>query len=987
MANMAVRPGSRLSLRAQLYGLLAAIVVPMVGLLAYAGYSGYRAELRQGQLAAYTLAEITVGNTRQFLSDLERTMSRLSARPRIRALDPRRCDPALKDFLDIRPGFTNLGVIDREGVLICAAVPPPDGQTMRFEHREWFESAVRDGKFVVGEPQLSRISGRWVAAAAYPIRDEGGGVAGLLAMAIDLQTFAPLASSAKLGSEAVTAVLNSAGTIVARSDDVGATGRNARGAEVIDAVLRGRDGLTTGIGRDGVERVYGFKPIPGTDWFALAGIPSAVISSPFSSGVLRVVLIVALIVLAVIQIALLISRRIEQPIRAFAGAARAVSRGDLQARLVPEGAAETAALAGEFNGMIDAVLAAQRALREAEARYRTFVEVCPDGVFVVCEGRIVFANAAGCALLEVHSAEQLAGRNALKLFAPEYRDTILARGKRLLDTGTSNPPIDVRALRADGSPIDLEVRAAFLEHEGKPAMLTVARDITERKKAEAALQSSEEGFRRLWETSTDAVIVVSSDNVIEYASSPVELIFGYRPGEIVGRPLSLLQPQRLQSAHDRGFARYLQTQQRSLNWRATETVGLRRDGTEFPIEISFGEIEFAGRPMFAGFIRDNTTRKQTESALRASEQRFRALTENSSDAVALLSPDGRVLYSSPATTRVLGYPLEEFVGRSAFEFIHPEDQSRFIASLNEVAKSPGASVELDSRVRHRDGQWRIIEAVFTNLTHDQSIGAIVNNYRDVTERRRAAGEIRRLNAELERRVVQRTAQLEAANKELEAFSYSVSHDLRAPLRAIDGFSHAVLDNNGAQLDDTGRNYLNRVRAATQRMSQMIDDILNLSRITREDIRRERLDLADMAKRMVEELRESEPQRRVDFVTHDGMVAEGDRHLLERALDNLIRNAWKYTSKQPHARIEFGLLPPGAGRPGDRVFFLKDNGAGFDMKYVGKLFGAFQRLHGAQEFPGNGIGLVTVQRIVQRHGGRIWAEGEPGRGAVFYFTLA
>jgi light-regulated signal transduction histidine kinase (bacteriophytochrome) len=235
--------------------------------------------------------------------------------------------------------------------------------------------------------------------------------------------------------------------------------------------------------------------------------------------------------------------------------------------------------------------------------------------------------------------------------------------------------------------------------------------------------------------------------------------------------------------------------------------------------------------------------------------------------------------------------------------------------------------------------------------------------------------------------VQRTAQLEAANKELEAFSYSVSHDLRAPLRAIDGFSHAVLDNNGAQLDDTGRNYLNRVRAATQRMSQMIDDILNLSRITREDIRRERLDLADMAKRMVEELRESEPQRRVDFVTHDSMVAEGDRHLLERALDNLIGNAWKYTSKQPHARIEFGLLPPGAGRPGDRVFFLKDNGAGFDMKYVGKLFGAFQRLHGAQEFPGNGIGLVTVQRIVQRHGGRIWAEGEPGRGAVFYFTLA
>lgn len=249
--------------------------------------------------------------------------------------------------------------------------------------------------------------------------------------------------------------------------------------------------------------------------------------------------------------------------------------------------------------------------------------------------------------------------------------------------------------------------------------------------------------------------------------------------------------------------------------------------------------------------------------------------------------------------------------------------------------------------------------------------------------RKALAEIGRLNAELERRVAERTALLEATNKELEAFSYSVSHDLRAPLRGMDGFSRALLEDYADKLDATGRDYLERLRAGSQRMAQLIDDMLELSRITRSELRRETVDLSAMAREIAEELRKSRPDRRVEFVVAPGIVVDGDPKLLRLLLGNLLGNAWKFTGKHETARIEFGRQE----QEGGTVFFVRDNGAGFDPAYAGKLFGAFQRLHSAAEFEGTGVGLATVQRIVHRHGGRIWAEGEVEKGAAFFFTLA
>ena len=361
--------------------------------------------------------------------------------------------------------------------------------------------------------------------------------------------------------------------------------------------------------------------------------------------------------------------------------------------------------------------------------------------------------------------------------------------------------------------------------------------------------------------------------------------------------------------------------------------------------------------------------------------------DSSGEGIYGLDPDGRVTFMNPAAVRMLGLDPAHVVGEpmrqlvrhtSADGRVFPAETSPILAPLRDgtVQRSTG---EVFSR---QDGTSFPVDYTSTSIIERGRVIGVVVNFNDVTERTRADQELRRLNEELEQRVRRRTAQLEAANKDLEAFSYSVSHDLRAPLRAIDGFSQVLLEEYADKLAGVGADYLQRVRAASRQMAQLIDDLLTLSRVTRSEMRLETVNLSALARAIAAELRRPQPERPVEFVIADGLVARGDPGLLRVALVNLLGNAWKFTGKHPRARIEFGVTSPN-GQP---IYFVRDDGAGFDMAYADKLFGAFQRLHTALEFEGTGIGLATVQRVIQRHGGRVWGEGAVEHGATFYFAL-
>ncbi len=327
-------------------------------------------------------------------------------------------------------------------------------------------------------------------------------------------------------------------------------------------------------------------------------------------------------------------------------------------------------------------------------------------------------------------------------------------------------------------------------------------------------------------------------------------------------------------------------------------------------------------------------------------------------------------------------PGEATSMETGLTFFHGESRKKIEAAVKDAVER-GEPYDLELEMITARGNRKWVRTIGQPVQEHGQVVKVWGSFQDISEHKRATQEIHRLNADLERKVIERTAELQAANRELESFSYSVSHDLRAPLRAIDGFSQAVIEDYADRLDDRGRDYLDRVRTATQHMGHLIDDLIKLARVARAEMQREAVDLSELAGSVLASLQASEPARKVDWHIEPGLTALGDASLLRVVLDNLLGNAWKFTGKQASARIEFGVLRQAGS---EQAYFVRDNGVGFDMTYAGKLFGAFQRLHAMSEFPGTGIGLATVQRIIHRHGGRVWAEGATGKGATFYFTL-
>src|ERR1035437_7288264 len=423
----------------------------------------------------------------------------------------------------------------------------------------------------------------------------------------------------------------------------------------------------------------------------------------------------------------------------------------------------------------------------------------------------------------------------------------------------------------------------------------------------------------------------------------------------------------------------------TIDWTALQ-IGTNK---EFPVQMSINLINWYGTSALVAVVRDFTERKRTEDererlldSLLESQEKYSRIVDTAYEGVCVIDTDVVITFVNVRMAEILGYSSEEMIGRPLADFMFAEDIPDHLIKIEN--RHQGLSENYERRFHHKDGVtvWTHVSAtpILDDEHRDKGSFAM---FTDITERKHAEEEILKLNQELEKRVIERTAQLEVANKELEAFSYSVSHDLRAPLRGIDGFSLALVEDYEENLDETAKDYIARIRAATKKMDELIDSLLKLSRISRFEMKFEEVNLSLIVQKIMSDLKESDKSKKATFIDHEDEKAMCDADLLKIVFENLLNNGWKFTSKRDETVIEFGTLKEDS----KTVYYIKDNGVGFDMMYVSKLFSAFKRLHSDKEYPGTGVGLTTVQRIIRRHNGEIWARGEVENGATFYFTIA
>jgi PAS domain S-box-containing protein len=641
------------------------------------------------------------------------------------------------------------------------------------------------------------------------------------------------------------------------------------------------------------------------------------------------------------------------------------------------------------------------------------VDNLPEGILVTRNDQVLFANRTATRLLGYAApAELLQSRTSAHI--PAGVLAALDESLRLFAAGNIEPCARETTLRRrDGSEFEVDLVVAHVDFEGQPALQFVLRDITERRRLERAFEAvrratagvyGEEFFRslvnelgplldgrrvfvgRVVDPQTLRIRALSAWNQSEYRehveeftpdpTAPAWTVLHEGYCEVVGT-LAEREPPHAAGYRAAGIDSYVGVALHASSGRVLGLLSVKY-GQDKPLAPQAGMT----LQLFAARASAEMERLEVEEALRAGEARFRTLSECSPIGIFQLDRTRECIYVNERWSEITGVPRAQALGQGWMQSVHADDRLR----LEARHRADIGDYTAEMRLVVSGGAVRRVNMRVRSL-HD-AVGRIdgyVGTLDDISDLVRADEEIRRLNSDLERRVTERTTQLEAANAELEAFSYSVSHDLRSPLRALDGFSRALEEDYAGRLDETGCGYLRRIRAASQHMDRLIDDLLLLSRASRAEMRRESLDLSALAAEIDAELRAHYTGRGVEFICAPGLRVAADRALARIVLYNLLDNAWKYTRRQPAARIELAGHPAPADCPAP-VFVVRDNGAGFDMRHAGKLFAPFQRLHTPADFEGTGVGLATVKRIVARHGGRVWADAVVARGANFYFTF-
>jgi PAS domain S-box-containing protein len=621
----------------------------------------------------------------------------------------------------------------------------------------------------------------------------------------------------------------------------------------------------------------------------------------------------------------------------------------------------------------------QYALSESETRYRNTFEHAPVGIATLSPAGIWHSvNDTTGEILGYRRAE-LVGKSYEKFTHPDDQAQDRLDLQQLTEGQRQTVTREKRFVAPDGSLVWARVTlSAQRDAYGTTrSLICVMEDITDRMAVVQALRASEERYRRLVELAPDGVFV-HRDGLIQFANPASLRILGARSDvELVGKRF-LDQVDAEFRQHEEAQLQALATQGGSGSVPPHHLRLIRLDGRSVDVEASAVVVDLDYHPAVLCMLRDITERLAADRALVESQSRYRDVVESVNEVIFQADPQGRFTFLNQAWTTITGFRVADSLGRNLVDFLHADDRTRARAGLDEVLTGTRADTHAELRIRTRDGQIRWIEAA-VRRGHGNGISGSLD---DISSRKIAELTLRNLNQELEARVQLRTAELENSNRELEAFSYSVSHDLRAPLRAIDGFAHIIEEDYGQFIGPAGQAYLTRIRKATHRMALLIDDLIELARLTRQPLHRQQVDVSELVTQILDELRAEAPERQVELRLTPGLTADADRALLRAVFDNLLRNAWKFTARAAHPQISVSAEE----RDGKTAYCVADNGVGFDMAFANKLFRPFHRLHDPAEFAGTGIGLATVERIIQRHGGSVWAESAPGEGAAFFFTL-
>jgi PAS domain S-box-containing protein len=618
---------------------------------------------------------------------------------------------------------------------------------------------------------------------------------------------------------------------------------------------------------------------------------------------------------------------------------------------------------------------AEEAARESENKYRTLLESLPQMIFTKDRSsRYISCNANYAKLLGIRR-EEFAGKNDYDFFNPALAEKYRAADQRVMQSGVTEESVEEFTHNGE-TRMAQTVKTPFRDADGNTlGVLGLFSDITARRQEEQELREQ----AALLDLAHDAILVRDLDNRILLWNRGAKDLYGWPAEEALGKVAHEL----LQTEFPGSLEAIQAFIRETWEWEG-ELRHICRDGKAIVVTSRWSLMrDKQGNPTAILEInRDITDRKGAERAVQESAEAFRMLAESVPQLVWMCMPDGLNVYFNQRWMDYTGLTLGESCGRGWDNPLHPDDKQAAWNTWNH-AFATGDTYRMEHRLRAVDGRYRWF-LIKGGPLRDVS-GNLVKWFgtcTDIDDLKRAEEGLRALNEKLEQRVQERTAELVATNKELEAFTYAAAHDLRAPLRHIHGFADILAEECSAQLDAAGQQYLRRIRDGTQHMSRLLEDLLDLARMSRQEVRPHVCGLNSIVQEVVAELKADCEGRDIEWNVGKLPFAECDPSLIKQVITNLLSNAVKFTRPCEQAHIEVGQTV----RDGEPVLFVRDNGAGFDMRYAGKLFGVFQRLHRQQDFEGTGVGLAIVERIVHKHGGRVWAEAELNKGATFYFTL-